>query len=67
MNMNITIGNKIKDLRRSRKLTKEVLGEALGVSFQAVSKWENIPEITWIMDQIEAQGIAQTILIASIL
>ena len=48
MNMNITIGNKIKDLRRSRKLTQEELGEALGVSFQAVSKWENniaLPDI----------------------
>ena len=46
--MNITIGNKIKDLRRSRKLTQEELGEALGVSFQAVSKWENniaLPDI----------------------
>ena len=48
MNMNITIGNKIKDLRQSRKLTQEELGEALGGSFQAVSKWENniaLPDI----------------------
>ena len=46
--MNITIGNKIKDLRQSRKLTQEELGKALGVSFQAVSKWENniaLPDI----------------------
>ena len=46
--MNITIGNKIKQLRQRRNLTQEDLGEALGVSFQAVSKWENniaLPDI----------------------
>ncbi|MCC3351593.1 helix-turn-helix domain-containing protein [Ruminococcus albus] len=46
--MNITIGNKIKELRQRGNLTQEELGEALGVSFQAVSKWENniaLPDI----------------------
>lgn len=49
--MNITIGTKIKELRCSRRLTQEELGDALGVSFQAVSKWENniaLPDISLI-------------------
>ena len=39
--MNITLGENIKKLRRERQLTQEQLAEALEVSFQAVSKWEN--------------------------
>ena len=39
--MNITLGENIKKLRRDRQLTQEQLAEALEVSFQAVSKWEN--------------------------
>ena len=39
--MNITLGENIKRLRRDRQLTQEQLAEALEVSFQAVSKWEN--------------------------
>ena len=37
----MTIGNNIKRLRVNRGVTQEQLGEALGVSGQAVSKWEN--------------------------
>lgn len=39
--MNIALGENIKRLRRDRQLTQEQLAEALEVSFQAVSKWEN--------------------------
>lgn len=45
----MNIGNKIKELRKSRGLTQEQLANAIGISFQAVSKWEtNIayPDIT---------------------
>ena len=34
------IGRQIEELRRSKGLTQSDLGERLGVSFQAVSKWE---------------------------
>ncbi len=37
----MTIGQKIKELRVKNQLTQEKLAEALFVSYQAVSKWEN--------------------------
>lgn len=43
------IGNKIKELRKARGITQEQLASSIGVSFQAVSKWENeitLPDIT---------------------
>ncbi len=45
----MNIGNKIRELRKQRGLTQEQLAENVGVSFQAVSKWENniaLPDIT---------------------
>ena len=47
--MTLSIGNKIKTLRRQRGITQEQLAESIGISFQAVSKWENdiaLPDIT---------------------
>lgn len=44
-----TIQLKIGDLRKKRGISQQKLAEALGVSFQAVSKWENritMPDIT---------------------
>jgi len=38
--MEFNFGEKMKSLRRKRDLTQEQLAERLGVSFQAVSKWE---------------------------
>lgn len=39
--MNVNLGNKIRELRKARNISQEVLAQYLGVSFQAVSKWEN--------------------------
>lgn len=45
----MNIGLKIKELRKKRGVTQEQLAQSIGVSFQAVSKWENgvaLPDIT---------------------
>lgn len=34
------VGRQIADLRRAKEMTQAELGERLGVTFQAVSKWE---------------------------
>ena len=44
----MTIGTNIKRLRQNKGITQEALGEVLGISGQAVSKWENesaLPDI----------------------
>jgi len=49
--MNIKLGAKIRSLRRQKGVSQEVLAQALGVSFQAVSKWETettLPDVTLI-------------------
>lgn len=38
---NINIGNKIRELRKKKGITQEVLASVLSVSPQAVSKWES--------------------------
>ena len=43
------IGTKIKELRKQRSITQEQLANSIGISFQAVSKWENnlaLPDIS---------------------
>lgn len=49
--MNIKLGEKIRSLRKQKNISQEVLAQYLGVSFQAVSKWENgdtMPDVTLI-------------------
>lgn len=44
----MTLGQRIQELRRSHALSQEGLGDLLGVSRQAISKWESditIPEV----------------------
>ena len=38
--MNIEIANRLVNLRKSHNLSQEALAEKLGISRQAVSKWE---------------------------
>ena len=47
----IKLGEKIKFLRKQKNLSQEVLANYLGISFQAVSKWESgvtMPDVTMI-------------------
>lgn len=45
----VKIGKFIAELRKSKNMTQEQLGEKLGVSFKTISKWENgrgMPELS---------------------
>lgn len=47
----INLGEKIKSLRKQKNISQEVFANYLGVSFQAVSKWENgntMPDVVMI-------------------
>ena len=47
----IKLGEKIKSLRKQKSISQETLAGYLGVSYQAVSKWENettMPDVTLI-------------------
>ena len=39
--MHLDLGTKIRELRRRDNRTQEMLAEALGVTSQAVSRWES--------------------------
>ena len=50
---NIVVSEKIKKYRKENHLTQEELGMLLGVSAQAISKWERkecYPDITFLPD-----------------
>ncbi|MCL2364395.1 MAG: helix-turn-helix domain-containing protein [Defluviitaleaceae bacterium] len=50
--MDIKIGTRIKELRKRKNITQEQLAEALGVTNQAISKWESgngYPDIAYIV------------------
>ena len=49
--MELKLGEKIKTLRKQKNISQEVLAQVLGVSFQAVSKWETgacLPDVAMI-------------------
>lgn len=57
--METTVGRRIAELRRQKGLTQEELAQRLGLSSQAVSKWENdlsyldillLPELARLLD-----------------
>ena len=57
--MRVSIGNRIATLRKEKNMTQSELAEKLGVSPQAVSKWENdlaYPDITLLGSLAEILG-----------
>ena len=59
--MNESIGNRISKYRREKGLTQEELAAKLGVSSQAVSKWENdasCPDISLLPQLCRTLGIS---------
>jgi transcriptional regulator with XRE-family HTH domain len=63
-----TISEKIIALRKSHNLTQEALGEAVGVSGQAVSKWEkgdSLPDISIIPDLCKVFNISADTLLGN--
>ena len=58
--MNETIGSRIAKFRKAKSLTQEELANRVGVSSQAVSKWENdvsCPDIALLPKLCEVLGI----------
>ena len=59
-NISMTIGEKIRELRKKNNITQEALAEALKISFQSVSKWENntaMPDISMVVPIANFFGI----------
>ena len=58
--MNETIGSRISKYRKEKGMTQEELASRLGVSSQAVSKWENdlsCPDISLLPALCQALGV----------
>lgn len=57
--MKVTFGQKIAELRKEKGMTQEALAERLGVSPQAVSKWEtdvSMPDVSLLPKLAEQLG-----------
>lgn len=64
--MELTIGKKLKHLRRERELTQEEVASHLGISFQAISKWERgegYPDITMLPVLANYFGVTADVLL----
>lgn len=62
-----SIGNQIAMLRKQKRLTQSELGERLGISFQAVSKWERgetLPDTAILLDLANALGTSVDIILS---
>ena len=58
--MNETIGNRIAKFRKAKSMTQENLAEKMGVSSQAVSKWEtdtSCPDISLVPQLCKVLGV----------
>ncbi len=65
--MTQSMGKIIKGLRKERGYTQEELAEIIGVSFQAVSKWENdlgMPDVSQIVPLARVFGVPTDVLFA---
>ena len=61
----MTIGETIRRLRREQGVTQEKLAEYLGITYQAVSKWENgagLPDISLILPLANFFGVSPDVL-----
>lgn len=59
--MNLDLGSRIKQLRLSRSMTQEQLAQRLGLTAQAISKWEsgtNMPDIQMLPDLSVIFGVS---------
>ncbi|OJU10883.1 MAG: hypothetical protein BGN88_08985 [Clostridiales bacterium 43-6] len=61
----MTIGEKIRELRKENNITQEKLGEYLNISYQAISKWENgssLPDISLVVPIANFFGVSTDVL-----
>ncbi len=66
--MQHSIGKTIKELRHGRGMTQEELAEKLGVTSQAVSKWENengMPDLSQIVPLAHIFGVSTDVLLGA--
>lgn len=66
--MQHSIGKTVKELRRARGLTQEELAERIGVTAQAISKWENesgMPDVSLIVPLAHAFGVSADVLLGT--
>ena len=59
--MDLMIGDKLKKLRRNRDLTQEEVAAHIGISYQAISKWERgdgYPDITMLPTLADYFGVS---------
>ena len=57
----MTLGQRIQELRKQKGLSQEGLGEKLGVSRQAVSRWEMdgaVPEVDKLVAMAKLFGVS---------
>ena len=55
----MSLADKLKDLRKTKQVSQEKFAEYLGVTYQAVSKWENgitSPDISLLPDGFTVSG-----------
>ena len=59
--MKVSLADKLKELRKAKNVSQEKFADYLGVSYQAISKWENgitSPDITLLPDIARYFGIS---------